>query len=296
MLASGELHTALQMEDCNSDEGPGPSNIASRGASLDVLGAVNTPQTPPTSHNSRQLGQRSGYLHSNEIAPPLQTAARKAFQRKHLAEYKKQQKLQLEKKVQIPTDENGEITALRNVLHTAIRDIAGRVLNFAVIDFCEHPAACLNYIEHDLAQQFYFDPPLKKNYVIDYLKDHMCTARYQWRCFWLKNNTRHHACPAKHYDALVEYWKTPEAKEESKRMRQANRMRRAAIQKKVRDEANSLHVRGPTNNTISDGLPNGVISLDLQSFPCSGDSGLRHLQLFWKFRMKKLANNKQCTV
>jgi hypothetical protein len=77
--------------------------------------------------------------------------------------------------------------------------IAGRVLDLSVISFSEHPNICFNYINHDLAQQFIFNPPLRQNYVVKYLKESISNSRYRWRCYWKKHGKEHPFCPKKRY-------------------------------------------------------------------------------------------------
>jgi hypothetical protein len=159
------------------------------------------------------------------VSPVVDSSARKAFQRKHLSEYMQLQKSPDRIKTHIPTDMNGDITALKLVFHRAVRDIAGRVLDLSVVNFQDHPSICLNYINHDLAKHFVFNPPLRQNYVVEYLKESVSNSRYRWRCYWKQHGTRHPTCPVKRYPALVTYWKTPEAEDESRRMQNARRRR-----------------------------------------------------------------------
>jgi hypothetical protein len=155
------------------------------------------------------------------VSPAVYSSGRKAFQRKHLADYMQSQKSREERKTHIPTNANGDITALKSVFHRAVRDIAGRVLDLSIVNFNDHPSICLNYIHHDLSKQFVFNPPLRENYVAEYLKESISNSRYRWRCYWKRQNRRHPNCPVKRYPQLVKYWETPEAEEESRRMRRA---------------------------------------------------------------------------
>jgi hypothetical protein len=160
------------------------------------------------------------------MSPTVVSASRKAFQRKYLSEYMQCQKTPEKKSTHIRTDMNGDITALKSVFHRAIRNIAGRVLDLSIVNFNEHPSIYLNYINHDLSKQFVFNPPLKQNYVVEYLKVSISNSRYRWRSFWEKYGRKHPNCPEKRYPALVKYWETPEAEDESRRMRHTRKHRR----------------------------------------------------------------------
>jgi hypothetical protein len=124
-----------------------------------------------------------------------------------MSNYMQQQKSPERKKTHISMDDSGEITALKSVFHKAIRDIAGQVLDLSLVNFNENPMICLNYINHDLAKQFFFSPPLWQNYVVEYLKESMSNSKYRWHCYSKKYEKRHPQCPVKRYPKLLQYWK-----------------------------------------------------------------------------------------
>jgi hypothetical protein len=108
---------------------------------------------------------------------------------------------------------------LRTVFHNAIRDIAGRVLDVSVVNFQDHPRIALDIINHDLKRQFYMDLVLRLGYVRDYLMNSLCTSRYRWRKHWNNTGKHHPHYPERRFPALVAYWSTEVAEEESKPMR-----------------------------------------------------------------------------
>ena len=128
-------------------------------------------------------------------------------------------------KTHIPTDENGEVTALRTVLNRSIRDIAGRVLDVTVKEFSSHPKISFELIERDIDSKFSFDPPLRPNYIRSYLKDALSWTRYQWRSHWRTHKTRHPQCPQKLYPTFVAQWDSEEGDIETVRMSSARRQR-----------------------------------------------------------------------
>jgi hypothetical protein len=209
---SGGIRVANQDDDIGgmSSDGPESLQLPTEGSPLGRTSAVVA---------SEDVSVQQRFELAPTTSPVVLSAARKSFQRKHLADYMHCQKSGERPKTQIPTDANGEITALKSVFHRAIRDIAGRVLDLSVMNFNEHPAICLNYINHDLSKQFVFNPALRPNYVVDYLKESISNSRYRWRWYWKKNGAKHPMCPMKRYAELVTYWQTPEAEEDSRRMR-----------------------------------------------------------------------------
>ena len=148
---------------------------------------------------------------------------RRNFMRRQRTEYIRNQRGQGGPglKTHIPTDQSGNVIALKSVLNRAIRDIAGRTLDVSVKEFNHHPAMAFQLIEADIHNQFTFDPPLKGGYIKTYLQDALSWTRYQWRSYWRKNQARHPQCPVKRYPALVAQWTSEAAQLESERMRNA---------------------------------------------------------------------------
>ncbi|KAG0596363.1 hypothetical protein M758_UG246800 [Ceratodon purpureus] len=77
---------------------------------------------------------------------------RRNFQRRQRNEYVRNQRGQNgpDAKTHIPTDESGNVTGLKSVLHRAIRDVGGRVLDVSVKEFNQHPSMAFQLIEHDI--------------------------------------------------------------------------------------------------------------------------------------------------
>jgi hypothetical protein len=89
----------------------------------------------------------------------------------------------------------------------------------------------------------------------------MSNSRYCWHCFWKKYDKRHPNCPLKRYPKLVEYWKSPEAEEESKRMRRVRTRRGTEVSTSVETiERSTANV--DWNHANSDNL-NDIVSYTL---------------------------------
>ena len=90
----------------------------------------------------------------------------------------------------------------------------------------------MKVIQEDLDRRFVFNSPLTTGYIMGYIENSLRTARYLWRKHWVKTGRgeKHKFCPLRYFPALVRYWKTTEAEEESKRMKEA---RNAAKKKGV---------------------------------------------------------------
>ena len=94
-------------------------------------------------------------------------------------------------KVHIPTDAQGNVTALKSVLNRSIREIAGRVLDVSIKEFNQHRPMAFQLIEHDVHSKFTFDPPLREGYIKSYMQDALSWSRYQWRKHWINKKERH---------------------------------------------------------------------------------------------------------
>jgi hypothetical protein len=185
------------------------------------------------------VGEATG----DNVAGAAARLARRQLQRRELAEYFHGRRFLNNKRGLVRTDANGEPLSLKKVLNSAIRDIAGRVLDVSVIQFSEHPAMCFELINHDIHRQFEFDPPLRENYVKEFLQTSLSAARCQWRKHWKKTGQRHENCPERRFPALVAYWRTPAAEEESRRMTRARKLRRQVNRPTVAE--------GPDGSTTS---------------------------------------------
>lgn len=132
----------------------------------------------------------------------------------------------------IACTESGEIPKdVRPFVHTQFRATARRFLKLSVIHFWDHPNSDMKVIQEDLDRRFVFNPPLTTGYIMGYIENSLRTARYLWRKHWVKTGRgeKHKFCPLRYFPALVRYWKTTEAEEESKCMKEA---RNAAKKKK----------------------------------------------------------------
>jgi hypothetical protein len=109
---------------------------------------------------------------------------RRNQQRRQLADYMQQRRVQSGDKIHIPTDEEGDVRGLRTIFHNAIQDVAGHVLDISAVNFQEHPRVAMDIIEHDLRRQLYTDLPLCGGYIRKYLMNSLCTSRYRWRKHW----------------------------------------------------------------------------------------------------------------
>ena len=135
--------------------------------------------------------------------------------------------------MRIACSEKGELPKdVRLFVHAQFRATARKFLNFSVIHFRDHPGSDIKVVKEDLDRRFSFDPPLREDYILGYIEVSMRTSRYLWRKFWVNSGkgSKHKFCPARYFPALVSYWKTAAAEEESKRMKEA---RNAAKKKKA---------------------------------------------------------------
>ncbi|KAG0594151.1 hypothetical protein M758_UG052500 [Ceratodon purpureus] len=78
-------------------------------------------------------------------------------------------------------------------------------------------------ITDDIDRRFIFNPPLQEDYIFFYIENSMRTYRYLWRKYWVQTSKgqKHKFCPARFFPALVKYWRTAEAEEESRKMKEA---------------------------------------------------------------------------
>lgn len=111
---------------------------------------------------------------------------------------------------------------VRNHVHTQFRATARRFLNLSVIKFRDHPDTDIKVMKDDLEKRFTFDPPLRSDYVLFYIESALRTARYVWRKHWIQTGRgeRHKMCPLRFFQALVCYWRTKEADDEARLLRE----------------------------------------------------------------------------
>ncbi|KAG0555811.1 hypothetical protein KC19_3G144200, partial [Ceratodon purpureus] len=130
---------------------------------------------------------------------------RRNAQRRERNEYNRNQRGQNgpDAKTVIPTDASGDVIGLKSVLHRAIREIAGRVLDVSVREFNQHSPMAFQLIELDVHSKFTFDPPLREGYIKTYLQEALSWSRYQWRKHWILKKERHPQCPIKRYSTFV---------------------------------------------------------------------------------------------
>ena len=117
---------------------------------------------------------------------------------------------------------------IRAFVHTQFRATARRFLNLSVIKFRDHPDADIKILKDDLDRRFTFDPPLRPDYILVYIESSLRTARYIWRKHWLTTGRgeKHKFCPLRYFPALVCYWKTKEADEEAKLLKEEREAKR----------------------------------------------------------------------
>ena len=178
------------------------------------------PHNPDVVAGDEDLGIR--YVESKR------TAQRKA-QRARKASF-------LEKSQQWPmtiqcTAEGGIPKDVRPFVHRQFRASARRFLKMSSIHFRDHPDSDMKVVSEDIDRRFSFNPPLRSGYIMWFIENSLRTSRYLWRKHWVRTGRgeKHKWCPQKYFPALVKYWKTSEAEEESKRMKEA---RNAAKEKK----------------------------------------------------------------
>ena len=126
--------------------------------------------------------------------------------------------------MKIACSPKGEIPKnIRLYVHTQFRASARRFLKLSVIHFRDHPDSDLKIVKDDLDSRFEFNPPLRPDYMLWYIEQSLRTCRYLWRKYWVKTGQgeKHKHCPLRYFPPLVKYWKTAEAEEESKRMKEA---------------------------------------------------------------------------
>lgn len=204
-----------------------PRLIGSRGISETKSGSTSDEAVGPSGSNTGgDPVPKNTILSRRNTEEASLLSMRRRDQRRELTDYMQHRRHSSTERHTIRTDKNGEPLVLKQVLNNAIRDIAGRVLDVSIIHFSEHPLFCFELIQHDLDRQFFFEPPLRENYVKDFLQSALGTARCQWRKHWKKTGLRHKNCPERRFPALVSYWCTPAAELESLRMQRARKLRR----------------------------------------------------------------------
>ncbi|KAG0565879.1 hypothetical protein KC19_7G020300 [Ceratodon purpureus] len=129
------------------------------------------------------------------------------------------------------TAEGGIPKDVRPFVHRQFRASARRFLKMSTIHFRDHPDSDIKVVVEDIDRRFVFNPPLRAGYIMWFIENSLRTSRYLWRKHWVKTGRgeKHKWCPQKYFPALVKYWKSAEAEEESKRMKEA---RNAAKEKK----------------------------------------------------------------
>lgn len=117
---------------------------------------------------------------------------------------------------------------VRAFVHTQFRATARRFLNLSVIKFRDHPDTDIKILKDDLDRRFTFDPPLRMDYILFYIESSLRTARYIWRKHWLNTGRgeKHKFCPLRFFPSLVCYWKTKEADEEAKLLKEEREAKR----------------------------------------------------------------------
>ncbi len=120
----------------------------------------------------------------------------------------------------IPTNAQGEIIGLKGVQTRTTKEATYEHLDLTHVNFKAHTLKQWEAIHANLAKVFYYDPPLKDRTLENYVKEHVSFIRNAWKKVWLaKGNV---GCPNKFlihvWEALVQYWKTPNVQRESERM------------------------------------------------------------------------------
>ena len=239
---SEAVMTTTSIEDMYTSEGPGYTELLPQRSSEHGCGGVNLHTSQGTSRTTTSQGCLESRLPhaptsvawaslspSSIYSPPVSTHAvpdegspnhRRNLQRRQRNEYRRNQRGPngTAPKTLIPTDIDGNVSALKAVLHRAIRDVAGRVLDVTVTEFSQHSPMAFQLIEHDIHGLFVFDPPLREGYIRSYLQASLSWSRYQWRKFWINQKKRHPSCPIKRYPTLVAQWSSDAGILESERM------------------------------------------------------------------------------
>ena len=123
----------------------------------------------------------------------------------------------------IDCDEKGEpVSKYRIFIHRVFRIVAKRWLDFNLIKFRDQSTKDLNLVKEEIDMRFTFTPPLRPDYIIDYLVDTMRTSRYQWHRHWKRTGKgqKHPQCPAENFPTLQAHWVALDAKAEKRRLEQ----------------------------------------------------------------------------
>ena len=107
---------------------------------------------------------------------------------------------------------------VRLYVHTQFRATAGWWLNLAVLKFRDHPDTYIKVFKDDLDQRFTFDPPVRPDYILFYIEATLQPAQYVWWRHWIATGRgdKHRRCPMRLFQLLVAYWRTKEADEEAR--------------------------------------------------------------------------------
>jgi hypothetical protein len=205
--------------------------------------------TPPGYNNlHNSSGKTISNLGENEVT--TQDGSKKTIQRRVQRERKNAFKAKSENwPMTIQCTESGDIPKeVRTFVHSQFRANARRFLKLSVIHFRDHLDSDLKLIKDDLDRRFIFNPPLREDYILFYIENSIRTARYIWRKYWVKTGRgeKHKFCPIRYFPALVKYWRTTEAEEESKRMKEA---RAAAKKNKQLLLTNGVSSSGDSDDT-----------------------------------------------
>jgi hypothetical protein len=129
-------------------------------------------------------------------------------------------------RIHIPTNGEGQIIAKKSVFHRACRQTASVCLDVTIRDFQKHlQSRRWALLLNELEKEFYFNPPLPKDYVENYLKGALKTARSEWWKHWKKYGTQHRTCLDHRYATFVAFWSSDEGKEWSEKMTKVRKQR-----------------------------------------------------------------------
>lgn len=108
-------------------------------------------------------------------------------------------------------------------------------MDYSIREYTKHPhewKRALRTIQKEVDDQFSFpNGPIREEILSSYVLDFTTNDRYNWKKYWLETNGgQHEDCPDAAFEMLDKYWRSPEAKTVSEKMRE----KRSLVGKRAR--------------------------------------------------------------
>lgn len=150
--------------------------------------------------------------------------SRRTLQRQVDTSYAQHKKLNDETLYKVQTDAAGNITTNKLTVTNMIKSLMAIYLDIAQI-YYEDNDPRFQLIERYVCQQFVFEPALKKNWMVDYMRTRLEKTRGVYRKHFEETGSKHPECPDAKHPALVAWWASPEGSNRSSRIRVMNTAR-----------------------------------------------------------------------